>query len=130
MILVSLLVLATDIIPLAICVTTALLAWSRWRRGSTTVVPAAIAVLALAAMVWVTVAYIAGARTLLANPDPATKATILSLGLSEGINLIAFFLLVGAPLTLVAWLVDRRLGTKARVCGPRDLRGSQNHRLE
>jgi hypothetical protein len=41
--------------------------------------------------------------------DSATKATILSLAISEAMNCTAVFLLAGVPLLVGAWLVDRRL---------------------
>jgi hypothetical protein len=110
------LTLATAVLPMAILVAAGLVAWRRVRLGQTVAVPAVVAVLGLVLSFWVVLTMLTGVGSLWRHTvDGAKKATILSVGISEALNIMAFVLLVSVPLLLVGWLVDRRLSGRHRI---------------
>ena len=77
--------------------------------------PAWVASVALAASLWISSLFLPSLSVIRGRAmDPATKATILSLGLSEALNCTALCLLATPPVLLVAWWLDRRLRRSAR----------------
>jgi membrane protease YdiL (CAAX protease family) len=103
-----LLLVAIDGVPLVVLLVALAILWRRRRRDITLAVPAVLAGLALLIAVWVAEWFLDGLASI-RQVDPASKATLLSLGISEAMNFTALALLVSVPVLLVSWLVDRRL---------------------
>jgi hypothetical protein len=100
-----LLMVGTRAVPLAVFAVCARIVWRRRGTGIPLVVPIVVAAVALVAALWISRAFI---LTPWAD-DPATKAIALSMGISEGLNWTAFYVLVGGPGLLMAFLLDRWL---------------------
>lgn len=97
---------AISFVPLTVFLVAAFVVWRRRRRSAPVIVPAVVAGLAFAAVVVGIAAFMSGSVQFVGKSDPATKATVLSLGISEAANCTAFFVLAGTPLLLGAWLLD------------------------
>jgi hypothetical protein len=100
---------AISFVPLTVFLVASVVVWRRRHRSAPLVVPAVIAGIAFAALVFCVAAFLSSAVQFVGKFDPATKATVLSLGISEAANCTAFFLLAGTPLLIAAWLLDRWL---------------------
>jgi len=117
-----LLVLAADIGPLLILFGAIRVVRRRRERGGSVVVPSVVACLAFLQAGWVVAAFLMHRGSLL-PADPASKALLLSVGVSEVVNHLALVLVTWTPLLLIAWLVDRRLEANQRRDSESDRRG-------
>ena len=105
LVLLALMATALPLTTLAVCVA---IVSKRRPAGISTAVPVVVAgvvVLWILAVIGLEVHGVAG----VAPNDSATKATVLALALSETLNCAAIFVLIGLPLLVPAYFIDRRL---------------------
>lgn len=110
LVLLAVMATALPLTALAIC---AALTMKRRRKGVSFAVPLSLGVLILMWLVAMAGFELRDLDESLGQPwrlaDPATKATVLSLALSETLNCSALFVLLGLPVFGLASFVDRRL---------------------